>query len=130
MESSDGLVSDYERKFRDLAMNDEKGITSLLGLHLGTNESCGLDAKTFALVRLGALVAIGAASVTYQWATEAALAGGASDDEIIGTLVTIAPVVGAARIVSAASDIAMALGFPVEAALEAIGAPVDIPRRR
>ena len=122
-------MSDHERKLRDLAMNDERSISSLLGLRLETHDASGLDARTFALVRLGALVAGGAASVTYQWATQAALAGGATDDEIMGTLVTIAPIVGAARIVSAASDIAVALGCPIEAALEAISAPVDIPRR-
>ncbi len=111
-------MSDQERKLRCLAMNDQASIASLLGLDLETQEASGLDPRAYALVRLGAIVAAGAASVTYQWATEAALSAGASDDEIIGTLVTVAPLVGTGRIVSAASDIAISLGYPVEAALE------------
>jgi alkylhydroperoxidase/carboxymuconolactone decarboxylase family protein YurZ len=110
-------------------MNDESGITSLLGLRLETHDASGLDAKTFSLVRLASLVAVGAAPVTYQWATEAAIGAGAADDEIIGTLVTVAPIVGAARIVAAATDIAMALGYPIDAELEVMNPPVHFPRR-
>jgi 4-carboxymuconolactone decarboxylase len=123
-------VSDQERKLRCLAMNDQSEIASLLGLHLETQEASGLDPKSYALVRLGAIVAIGAAPVTYQWATEAALSAGASDDEIIGTLVTVAPVVGTGRVVAAAPDIAISLGYPVETALEALNAVVDGPGDR
>lgn len=111
-------------------MNDQASIASLLGLDLETQEASGLDPRAYALVRLGAIVAAGAASVTYQWATEAALSAGASDDEIIGTLVTVAPLVGTGRIVSAASDIAISLGYPVEAALEGDDAVVDGPLDR
>jgi hypothetical protein len=43
---------------------------------------------------------------------------GATDDEIVGCLVAVLPVVGVARVVSAAPKLALALGFDVEAALE------------
>ena len=123
-------MSDQERKLRCLAMNDQSSIASLLGLDLETQGASGLDARSYALVRLGAIVAAGAASVTYQWATEAALSAGATDDEIIGTLVTVAPLVGTGRIVSAASDIAISLGYPVEAALEGDESVVEGPGGR
>ena len=47
-----------------------------------------------------------------------ALAAGASIDEIVGTLIAVAPTVGLARVVSAAPELALALGYDVDAALE------------
>jgi len=110
-------------------MNDEASISSLLGLRLHPNEAF-LEAKTSALVRIGALVVADAAPATYQWAVEIALAGGATDDEVVGTLVAVAPVAGMARVVAAAPEIAIALGYPVESALELLGDPreTDHPR--
>ena len=39
-------------------------------------------------------------------------------DEIVGTLIAVAPTVGIARVVSAAPELALALGYDVEAAFE------------
>ena len=50
-----------------------------------------------------------------------ALTAGASIDEIVGTLIAVVPTVGLARAVSAAPELALALGYDVEAALEAPG---------
>ncbi len=49
---------------------------------------------------------------------EAARAAGATDDEIVGVLIAVAPTVGLPRVVSAAPCVALALGYDVEAALE------------
>jgi hypothetical protein len=64
-------------------------------------------------------VAIDAAPSSYQSAVEPALAAGAGIDEIVGTLIAVAPTVGMARVVSAAAELALALGYDVDAALEA-----------
>ena len=117
------MVSDHERQLRCLAMNDEKTISTFLGLKLEPGESTALTAKGRALVRLGALVGADGAPASFQWAVEVALAAGAKDEEVIATLVAAAPVVGMARVVSAAPEIAIALGYPVEAALELIADP-------
>jgi alkylhydroperoxidase/carboxymuconolactone decarboxylase family protein YurZ len=77
-----------------------------------------LDPKTHALVRLAAALAIDAAPSSYQSNVEVALASGASIDEIVGTLIAVAPTVGLARVVSAAPELALALGYDVDAALE------------
>ena len=50
--------------------------------------------------------------------TGRALAAGASEDEIAEVLLVIAPVAGLSRVVSAAPDVAIALGYDVETALE------------
>jgi 4-carboxymuconolactone decarboxylase len=102
-----------------LALSDERFIETELGMGLDTVEISQLDAKTHALVRLGAALAIDAAPSSYQSAVEPALAAGASIDDIVGTLIAVAPTVGIARVVSAAPELALALGYDVDSALEA-----------
>ena len=48
----------------------------------------------------------------------AALAAGATSDEIVATLEAVTPVTGTARVVSCAPKLALALGYDVEEALE------------
>ena len=48
----------------------------------------------------------------------AALAAGASYDEIVATLEAVTPVTGTARVVQCAPKLALALGYDVEEALE------------
>jgi alkylhydroperoxidase/carboxymuconolactone decarboxylase family protein YurZ len=111
-------VSDHEHKLQRLALNEEAAAASLLGTPLDPEQLPGLDAKTCALVRLGAVVVLGAPPVTYQWAAQAALDVGASDDEIVGTLLAVTPMPGLTRAVSAAPEFAVALGYDVDEAVE------------
>jgi alkylhydroperoxidase/carboxymuconolactone decarboxylase family protein YurZ len=93
-------------------------VESVLGIGRDTVEVSHLDQKTHALVRLAASLAMGATISSYQSTVEPALAAGASLDEIVGTLIAVAPTVGLTRVVSAAPELALALGYDVEAALE------------
>jgi 4-carboxymuconolactone decarboxylase len=78
-----------------------------------------LDTKSLALVRLAALIAVGGGSgPSYGEATDAAVSSGASPSEIVAVLVGVQPVVGMARVVAAAPQLGMALGYDTEAALE------------
>ena len=108
---------DYQDRLRSLALNDERLIGSVLA---GGDdvEISRLDRKTHALVRLGGLLAIGAARSSYQCQVDAAFAAGASEEEIVGTLIAITPTVGVARAVSAAPELALAVGFDIDEALE------------
>jgi alkylhydroperoxidase/carboxymuconolactone decarboxylase family protein YurZ len=106
-------------------MNEESSISSFLGLELEPEGTTAIDPKTRALVRLGALVGADGAPASFSWAVEVALASGATDEEVIGTLVAVAPVIGMARVVSAAPEIAIALGCPVETTLELIKDPQE-----
>jgi 4-carboxymuconolactone decarboxylase len=103
-----------EGLLRRLALNDEGVVTSALG----DRGECQLDTKTHALVRLGALVALGAAPASYRLSVERAYAAGATDEEILGVLGAVGPAVGFARLVSAAPNLALAIGYDVEAALD------------
>jgi alkylhydroperoxidase/carboxymuconolactone decarboxylase family protein YurZ len=53
-----------------------------------------------------------------HWTTGRALAAGATKDEITDVLMAIIPVAGIGRVVSAAPEVATALGYDVESALE------------
>jgi alkylhydroperoxidase/carboxymuconolactone decarboxylase family protein YurZ len=110
----------YEDTLRRLALNDELFVESVLGMGRDTVEASHLDPKTHALVRLAAALAIDAAPSSYQSVVEKALAAGATVDEIVGSLIALAPTVGLARVVSAAPELALALGYDVDAALEGL----------
>ena len=101
---------------RRLALNDEATIESVLrtGVRAGDTSVVALDGKTHALVRLAGLIATEAAPASYAWAVSTAMSAGASEDEVVGVLVALAPIVGMARVNSAAPDLAVALGFDSE----------------
>jgi alkylhydroperoxidase/carboxymuconolactone decarboxylase family protein YurZ len=101
---------EHEDLLRRLALNDEGVLEALLGTAFADAEPEGLDAKAHALVRLAGLVALEAAPASYQWGVAAALAAGATDEEIVGMLAALAPIVGTARMTSAAPEVALAIG--------------------
>jgi alkylhydroperoxidase/carboxymuconolactone decarboxylase family protein YurZ len=108
----------FQEILRRLAMIDEGFVEGQAGLGLDPARPSVLDPKTAALLRVGASVAIGSSAVCLEWSTGRALAAGASEDEIAGVLLAIAPVAGLGRVVSAAPEVAIALGYDIEAALE------------
>jgi 4-carboxymuconolactone decarboxylase len=120
------LIATHEENLRRLALHDERCIQSLLGINLGDNEAAGLDPKTHALACLGGLVALGAAPVSYHWAAQAALDAGATPDDIVGTLIAVAPISGLARVISATPEIALAIGYDIDQAFEELDSD---PRR-
>jgi 4-carboxymuconolactone decarboxylase len=63
-------------------------------------------------------VAIGSPGVCLEWSASRALAAGATEDEIAGVLLAIAPVIGLGRVVGAAPGVAGSFGYDIEAALE------------
>ena len=111
-------MAEYKETLRRLTLNDETFVAAVLGMGRDTVEVSQLDQKTHALARLSASLAVDAASSSYQLSVEQALAAGATVDEIVGCLIAVAPVIGLARVVSAAPELAMALGYDVDAALE------------
>lgn len=106
-----------------LAIRDDAFIQSILA---GNDESSitlsELDPKTHALARVAALIALDAPTPSYMWAVESAREAGATDREIVGSLVAVLPAVGATRVVAAAPKLGLALGYDVGQALEDAGA--------
>ncbi len=113
----------YQETLRRLAMIDEGFVEDEAGLGLTLARTSVLEPKIAALVQLAILVASGSPAVCLHWSTTRALASGATEDEIADVLLAIAPVTGLARIVSAAPDVATALGYDIGAALEELDDP-------
>jgi alkylhydroperoxidase/carboxymuconolactone decarboxylase family protein YurZ len=95
---------------------DTPVLDTLAAMTLDSLERCGLDADVLVLTRIAALVAMDAPPVSYlahlKVGTEIAM----SPEQIQDVLVAIAPVVGTARVMAAASHIADALGIEIAAA--------------
>jgi 4-carboxymuconolactone decarboxylase len=106
-------VERVERFLRRLALNDERSLRSVLA-DPGMPGASDLDAKAQALVTLSALLSVGAPTVSLRRIVDVACAAGAGEDEILGVLLAIAPAVGLARVVSAAPQLALALGYDLE----------------
>ena len=111
---------EYQERLRRMALSDERFVATVLGMGQNTVDASELDAKMHAMVTLAALLAVDAAESSYNASAQLALASGASLDEIVGILIAIAPVIGLGRVVSAAPALGLALGYDVEAALEAL----------
>jgi 4-carboxymuconolactone decarboxylase len=86
-------------------------------------ENSGLDPRTHALVRLSALVVMGGGPVSFHWNVGSALAAGATKEDIVGTLIAVAPISGLARVISATPEIALPIGYDIDAAFEAFDDP-------
>jgi 4-carboxymuconolactone decarboxylase len=107
---------DYREVLRLLAINDEQfAEKAVTGAGL---DPVKLDPRTLALVRLGALVAVGGADPTYGAEVDAAVSAGATAAELVELLLSIVSVVGLPCVVAAAPSLAMALGYDIDDALE------------
>jgi hypothetical protein len=116
-----------EEAFRRLTIGD----TTVLAMRLAGPgaPATRLDGRTDALLRLAALVAVGAQPSSYRSVVQDATRHGARLDDLIGVLMAVADTVGTARVVAAAPAIALAAGYDVEAALEDHPGRVSPPAR-
>ena len=111
-------MQDYKTTLRRLALRDDRYIESLLGDERGSAALSTLDPRAHALARVGALIAMDAAPPSYMRAVEDAGDAGVTHEEIVGTLIAVLRVVGVARVVSAAPNLGLAIGYDVGDALE------------
>ena len=95
-----------EEQLRALAAGHVGVLERLARMQLGALERSKLDEERYLLVRLAALVATDATPIAYR-----AHLGGAGDlptAKVLGTLAAIAPMIGSARVLAAASNLAAA----------------------
>ena len=111
-------MEDYQVTLRKLAVRDDRYIEELLQHERTSATLAGIDERTHALVQIAALVAQNASPAAYMDSVDAAVRAGASHEEIVGTLIVVLPIVGVARVVTAAPDLGLALGYDVSEALE------------
>ena len=108
-------MDDVEGLLRRLAINDEESVGMVLSNGGELAAGAVLRPKVDLLVRLGALLALGAATSSLRTTVDRALEAGATESEIVGVLIAVAPAVGLARVVSSAPRLAMAIGYDIEA---------------
>jgi len=94
-----------------LALGDVGVLGEALELREAAQQRSGLDPRSFALVKIAALVALDAPPASYLWQVSNAIDAGASPREILGVLRAIAPQVGGPRAIAAAPEIMVALGL-------------------
>jgi alkylhydroperoxidase/carboxymuconolactone decarboxylase family protein YurZ len=88
-------------------------LDTAMGLRESELEFPELDARTFALAKIAALIALDAPSASYAWQVANAVDDGATPEHILGVLRAVAPQVGGAKVVAAAPEIMVALGLPL-----------------
>ena len=86
---------DYTERLQRLAMDNVSDVGS---------EPEALDPKTLALVRLGALIAVGGATPSYGAQVDNAIDAGATAEEIVDILVGVIPIIGLPSVVAAAPE--------------------------
>lgn len=111
-------MDEVGRKLLAASLHDEAAIRSLVRANSEALPGVGLDARTETMVQFGALVCLDAPTVSYQMVVERALAVGVEAEDLVTLLGALAPLVGEARTVAAASCLAAALGYDLDAALE------------
>ena len=100
-------------------MPDETPLLDTLALMTAASiENSNLGPRELMLVRIAALASAGAPPASYLVNAGTASDLGITLDDVQGVLVAIAPIVGTARTVAAAGNVARALGFAI-AALDA-----------
>jgi alkylhydroperoxidase/carboxymuconolactone decarboxylase family protein YurZ len=116
-------TTDQQRdRLQHIADNDDNSIADLLTIRITEAvDASELDAKTFAMCNLAALIAGGGDDSSYLLHVGAALDAGASVDEITGVLTAVGPNVGVFKMVAAADPLATALGISLTAATDSGG---------
>jgi 4-carboxymuconolactone decarboxylase len=107
-------VDPAEDLLRRLAFNDERVLGMVLTGGMGRGHQGELSAKMELLIRLAALLAVGAGTASLREAAEQASAAGATEGEIVEVLVTVGPTIGLAGVVASAPRLAVAIGYDLE----------------
>ncbi len=110
-------MTSSEEVLRRLTVGEPAFCRAVMATDLGEPPRA-LDARSMALLRLGGLIAAGSPGPMWQQRVGEALDAGLSFDEIVGSLMVLAPTIGLERVVAVAPHLARALGYDVDAALE------------
>ena len=94
-----------------MSKGDQRVLDEMVEFRTAEQESTGLDARTFSLVKIAALIAVDAPPVSYLWQVANALDAGATPQDLVGVLRAVAPQVGGPRAMAAAPEIMVALGL-------------------
>jgi hypothetical protein len=108
--------------------DDTPLLDTIASMTAASVERCNLEPRELMLVRIAALAAADAPPASYLVNAGTASDVGITADDVQGVLVAIAPVVGTARTVTAAGNLARALGFAIAAVEAEIEAELQAER--
>jgi 4-carboxymuconolactone decarboxylase len=103
--------ADTHQTLSGIATGDSDVMETVMGLRELNREGSGLDDRTFALVKIAALIAMDAPPASYVWQVGSALEVGVTPEDILGVLFAVAPQVGGPRVIAAGPEIMLALGL-------------------
>jgi hypothetical protein len=109
-------MANPQESLQGLSQGDFATLDALKNLVAVTYEASGLDPQTFMLVRMAALATLDAAPASWLMNIAVGSEAGLAREQLLGTLIAIAPVIGTARVVSAAGNIIKAFILAEEAA--------------
>jgi alkylhydroperoxidase/carboxymuconolactone decarboxylase family protein YurZ len=92
---------------------DTPVLDTLAEMTAASLEHCDLDPRSLMLVRIAALVAVGAPPASYLLNAPAAGEAGVDVQQVQDVMVAVAPIVGAPRVMAAVGNIARAYGFAI-----------------
>jgi len=99
------MSEDLETSLSQIVAGDDTALEILTAMNLDSLERSGLDLKTYLFVRLAALVAMDAPPTSYLANLTTAHDVVVTLEDVEKLLVAIAPLVGLARVQSAASNV-------------------------
>jgi alkylhydroperoxidase/carboxymuconolactone decarboxylase family protein YurZ len=107
-----------EEHLAKLAMSDPEMLLAGLEARADWQATSGLDGRTYSLVKIASLIALDAPPSSYLWQVANAIAAGCTAQDILGTLIAVAPQVGGPRTVAAAPEIMVALGLTLPSGVD------------
>jgi 4-carboxymuconolactone decarboxylase len=105
------VAPDTEQMLLAISVGDASVLDAAIGLRELNREATGLDPRTFALVKVAALIALDAPPASYAWQIANALEDGATPEDILGVLRAVALQVGGPKVIAAAPEIMLGLGL-------------------
>lgn len=96
-----------------MATGDAPVLETLTDINAASLARSELDPATLLMVRIAALVAVDAPPLSYLMHIGPAIEANVTVENIQDVLVTVAPIVGAPRVITAARTIAEALGIAI-----------------
>ena len=112
------VSTDTRELLTALALGDPDLLAAGLEVRAEWKARSGLDARSYALVKLAAIMALDAPPASYLWQVANAVAAGCTASDILGVLIAVAPQVGGPRTVAAAPEIMVALGLTLPAGVD------------
>ncbi len=114
---NESAMTDSEEVLRRLTIGESAYCRSLVTADAQSSPH-GLDGRSQALLRLGATMMASSSAPIWQQRVSDALENGLDFDDIVEALTTLAPTLGIDRVVAIAPELARALGYDIDAALE------------